>query len=85
MTVTANLARDSDAGVQSTDAAFRSSLQTSCNQSDFDFQSLQNELLNQLDLFTNLGSGWSLISIDDFIVHVVCYNPLVGSSYMELP
>jgi len=32
-----------------------------------------------------IGSGWFLLSIDDFVVHSVRYNPLIGSSYIELP
>jgi hypothetical protein len=80
-----NLARESEAGTQSTDAVFRSALQSSCSSGDIDFDALHVDLWNQLDMFTNNGSGWSLISIDDFTVHVARFNPLVGSSFIKTP
>jgi hypothetical protein len=83
--VKVNLARESETGIQSTDAVFRLSLQSSCNKADFDFQSVQADLIRQLDIFTNLGSNWSLISIDDFVLHIAKYCPLIGSIYMILP
>jgi len=65
-----NLSRESEAGKQKTDAIFRSALQSSCNADDIDINFLHVDLSNQLDMFTNNGSGWSLASIDDFTVHV---------------
>jgi len=46
---------------------------------------MQNNLINQLDTYTCLGSGWSSLSIDDFVIHIARYNPLIGSSYIKLP
>ena len=85
VTTKMNLARESEAGTQSTDAIFRSTLQTSCNSGDIDLDALHVDLSSQLDMFTNNGSGWSLISIDDFTVHVARFNPLVGSSFIKTP
>jgi len=83
--VKVNLNRESEAGIQSTDAIFYSNTQTSTNIDDIDVQSLQTDLTNQLDLYTNLGSGWSLVSIDDCTINIARYNPLVGSSYIDTP
>jgi len=83
VTIRANLTRESDLGLQSIDAAFRSHTQTVCNLGDIDFSSMQNDLIKQL--YTCLGSGWSLLFNDDFVVHVARYIPLIGSSYIKLP
>ena len=72
-------------GLQSTDAAFRSHVQTAGNNGDIDILAMRNELIDQLDIYTSLGSGCSLLSIDDFIIHIARFNPLVGSSYIDLP
>ena len=85
VSIDTTLSRDSPAGVQVTDACFRSNIQTVCNVSDIDLSALQAELAMQLDKFTNLGSGWSLVSIDTCLIHIASFNPLVGSSYIDLP
>ena len=71
--------------MQTTDAVFRSTIQAACNESDVDSSSLQVDLLQQLDVFTNLASGWTLVSITGFTIHTARYNPLIGSSYLITP
>jgi len=48
-------------------------------------QVVARELDDKLELLTNLGSNWTLVSIDDCIVHIARYHPYVGSSYIETP
>jgi len=83
--VSVNLNRQSEVSVQSTDAVFRSNPQVSTHAGDIDVQALRVDLSSQLDRFTNFGSGWSLIGIDDFTVNIARSNPLMGSSHIGTP
>jgi len=83
--VSVNLNRQSEVGMQSTDAVFRSNPQVSTHVEDIDVQALRVELSSQLDRFTNLGSGWSLTGIDDFTINVARFNPLMGSTHIKTP
>jgi len=85
-TVKANLHRQSEIGTQSTNAVFRTGVQTTSSTDDeFDFTELIRDLSGQLDRFTNQGSHWILNRITDFTVHDVQYRPLIGSSYITSP
>jgi hypothetical protein len=77
--------RDSEVGQQKTDGRFKTAIQTVGDLSDVDLEQLQTDLDNQLDRFTNLGSGWSLSRIIRFTLHVAAYRPLAGKSYIETP
>jgi hypothetical protein len=80
------LDRESELGTQHTTASFRSSYQTLCSTlDDIDFDSMYRELQMQLDRFTTLGSGWNLVRISEFTIHISHYRPLVGSSYIKSP
>jgi len=83
--VKTTLVREYDAGLQTTTAAFTSQVQASCVPADIQMQIVARELDDKLELFTNLGSNWTLVSIDDCIVHITRYHPYVGSSYIETP
>jgi len=83
--VIVNLNRQSEVGVQSTDAVFRSNLQVSTHTGDIDVQALRADHSSQLDRFTNLGSGWSLNGIDDFTINIARFNSLMGSSHIKTP
>ena len=74
------LTRESDAGLQTTTAAFTSKVQTSCVPADIQMKLVERELDEKLELFTNLGSTWTPVSIEDCNVHVAQYHPYVGSS-----
>jgi hypothetical protein len=80
-----NFFRDSEVGLQKTDGRFRTAIQTVGDMSDVDLEQLHTDLENQLDRFTNLGSGWSLSRIIRFTLHVAAYRPLAGKSYIETP
>ena len=44
-----------------------------------------NEIGHNIDAWLNEGSGWAIKSIDEHHLNVAMYNPLAGSSYIELP
>ena len=45
----------------------------------------QQEILNTIDIWVLEGSGWTTDKIDSNYVNIVIYQPLNGSSYIELP
>ena len=45
----------------------------------------QNEILDVIDKWVSEGSGWVIDRIDSHYINVVVYQPLNGSSYIELP
>jgi len=83
--VKTTLTRVSDVGLQTTTAAFTSHVQTSCVPADIKLNVAAREFDEKPELFTNLGSNWILVIIDDGIVHIARYNPYVASSYIKTP
>jgi len=80
------LKRESEVGIQRTDAGFRTIPQTLCSSEDLiDFDEMFRELLCQWDRFTTMGSGWTLENITEFTLHISHYRPLIGSSYLPSP
>ena len=45
----------------------------------------QQEILNTIDIWVSKGSGWTIDKIDSDYMNIVIYQPLNGSSYIELP
>ena len=45
----------------------------------------QQEILNMIDIWVSEGSGWVIDKIDSNYINIVTYQPLNGSSYIELP
>ena len=45
----------------------------------------QQEILNTIDIWLSEGSGWTIDKIDSNYINVVVYQPLHGSSYIDLP
>ena len=45
----------------------------------------QQEILNVIDIWVSEGSGWTIDKIDSNYINIVVYQPLNGSSYIELP
>ena len=43
------------------------------------------EILNQLDVWINEGSGWVIDKIEGLYINVANYEPLLGGSYIPLP
>ena len=44
----------------------------------------QQEILNVIDIWVLKGSGWTIDKIDSNYINIVVYQPLNGSSYIEL-
>ena len=45
----------------------------------------RQEILNTIDKWVSEGSGWVIDRIDSHYINVTTYQPLNGSSYIELP
>ena len=45
----------------------------------------QNEILDVIDKWVSEGSGWVIDRIDSHYINVIVYQPLNGSSDIELP
>ena len=45
----------------------------------------QQEILNTIEIWISEGSGWTIDKIDSNYVNIVVYQPLNGSSYIDLP
>lgn len=76
---------ESEAGVQEANSRFHTSIQTSGDVSDVDFEELQADLETQIDRFVNLASGWTLAQIVHFALHIARIRPLAGFSHIEAP
>ena len=44
-----------------------------------------NEIVDVIDKWVSEGSGWVIDRIDSHCINIVIYQPLNGSSYIELP
>ena len=51
----------------------------------FNLNSAYEELKHRLDIWTGLGSGWIIDQIEDIQIDIGDYDPLAGSSYIQLP
>ena len=51
----------------------------------FNLNSAYQELKHRLDIWTGLGSGWIIGSIEAIFIDIANYNPLAVSSYILLP
>ena len=45
----------------------------------------RQEILNTIDKWVSEGSGWVIDKIDSHYINVTTFQPLNGSSYIELP
>ena len=81
----ATFSRESEAGLQETDGGFRTSIQNTADPSEIDIQAHLHDLNSQMDRFTNLGSGWNLVALKNFVMHIAQYRPLVGNSFIPTP
>ena len=44
-----------------------------------------NKLIKKIDVYIRNGSGWSLVRVSEIAIMTTKYNPMGGSSYIELP
>ena len=48
-------------------------------------QSSRQQILNKIAQWVSEGSGWTIQSVDNHYLNIVKYQPMNGSSYIELP
>ena len=68
-------------------AYFSSTYETIINNIDIN-KSLsisEQEIINKIAQWVSVGSGWTIQSVDNHYLNVVKYQPMRGSSYIELP
>ena len=63
---------------------FNSATKTVINYDKYDLDKSFQEILYRIDNWINKGSGWIIELIDDEYVNISAYNPLIGSTYIEL-
>ena len=70
-----------------TTAYFNSKAKTIINENETNesIQISNQEILNGIAVWLSEGSGWNVESINKQYINIVRYNPLKGSSYIELP
>ena len=66
---------------------FNSTTDLNINETDIklSLQASQQQILNKIAQWISEGSGWTILSIENHYINIVNYNPLKGSSYIELP
>ena len=66
---------------------FNSTTDLIINETDIklSLQTSQQQILNKIAQWISEGSGWTIQSIEKHYINIVNYNPLKGSSYIELP
>ena len=58
---------------------------TEANDIEHELSMSRQEILNKIDKWISEGSGWVIDRIDSHYINVATYQPLNGSSYIELP
>ena len=58
---------------------------TKANDIEPELSMSRQEILNVIDKWVSEGSGWVIDRIDSHYINVTTYQPLHGSSYLELP
>ena len=68
-------------------AYFNSKPQTIINSTEISgaLQLLKDHILNMVAQWISEGSGWTIESVDKHYLNIVQYNPMKGSSYINLP
>ena len=58
---------------------------TKASETESELSMSQQEILNMIDIWVSEDSGWVIDKIDSNYINIVTYQPLNGSSYIELP
>ena len=68
-------------------AYFNSKTKTILNKKEIDevLQTSRQELMKAIGQWISEGSGWTILSVDGHYINLTKYEPLKGSSYIELP
>ena len=49
------------------------------------FDAMKERIMDKIDEFTSIGSGWLLDGIDGLFINIWYYDPISGGTYCELP
>ena len=66
-------------------AYFNSKTKTLINEINEVIQTSRQELMKAMDQWISEGSGWTIKSVDGHYINLTKYEPLKGTSYIELP
>ena len=68
-------------------AYFNSKAKTLINKGEINesIHKSNQEILNGISVWLSEGSGWTVESVDNQYINIVRYEPLKGSSYIDLP
>ena len=66
-------------------AFFTGKAKTITNEIKSELSISQQKILNTIVIWISEGSGWTIDKIDSNYVNIVVYQPLNGSSYIDLP
>ena len=66
-------------------AYFNSKTKTILSGSDTKLDEANSDILDFIDIWISEGSGWTIERIEKHFINFVKYQPLKGSSYIELP
>ena len=58
---------------------------TKASEIESELRMSQQEILNSINIWVSEGLGWTIGKIDSNYINIVIYQPLNGSSYIELP
>ena len=75
----------SDGNIEYFPVYFNSPTKTVINSDKFGLDQSFQEILYRIDNWINKRSGWIIEEIHNQYLNVSAYNPLIGSTYIELP
>ena len=86
-TLQVNFVKYSNDEKMSKNGYFNSTTDLIINETDIklSLQTSQQQILNKIAQWISEGSGWTIQSIKNHYINIVNYNPLKGSSHIELP
>ena len=86
-TLRVTFTKTSDSEIVHKTAYFNGAAQTIVNNPEVteSLQSSQQHILNKIAQWVSEGSGWTIQSVDNHYINIVKYQPMNGSSYIELP
>ena len=86
-TLKVTLGKKQGNGITTKTAFFNSKTKTLINASEINeaLQLSREELVKAIGQWLSEGSGWTIMSIDSHYINLTQYQPLKGSSYIELP
>ena len=86
-TLTVTFKKSTKDGTLYKTAYFNSKPQTIINNVEIPgaLQTSKQQILNMIAQWVSEGSGWTIQSVDNHYLNIVQYEPMKGSSYIELP